>query len=99
MDAESYQREIFICDCGYPGHFVVLEYYDKCKENNWDILSIFIATSSRGFWRRLKMAVKYVFGKLPVFRSDTYICLNDKDAHRMKEFILRFLAREKQSGM
>jgi hypothetical protein len=51
------KQEILICDCGSREHQIVFEYD---QEDSLIYCSIHLA--DQGFWKRLKLGLKYIFG-------------------------------------
>ena len=90
MDRKN--REAYICDCDEPDHLVVIGWEDDAFPS-WDVMHIYVAVSTEGFWRRFWTGFLYTFRSIPFISSSTWVCLNDEDALRMKEQIEKFLVR------
>ena len=62
-------KEHFIkCDCGDPHHQMILYWDDETpdKGNVWGVYAE-IHLTKFGFWERLKVAIKYIFGKQSIY--------------------------------
>lgn len=62
-------KEHFIkCDCGDPHHQVILNWDDETtdKGNVWGVFAE-IHLTKFDFWKRLKVAIKYIFGKQSIY--------------------------------
>lgn len=62
-------KEHFIkCDCGDPHHQVILNWDDETPDKGavWGVYAE-IHLKKFGFWERLKVAIKYIFGKQSIY--------------------------------
>ena len=76
-------RKYFECDCGDYLHTIIFDYlYDK--DYNWDYLSIRFILNQGSFFRRLKNALKYLFGGRIVIDETL---LDTSKQQKMKEML------------
>jgi hypothetical protein len=52
--------DFMLCDCNSPSHQIIIGYDEHVE--GWPEIYLSIHLIKRGFWRRLKYAVKYLFG-------------------------------------
>lgn len=79
MDME---RELFVCTCGDVQHQLVVSYFDDEKEL---YLSTYLA--KHGFFRRLWIAIQYIFGKQSIYGAFEETVLEEKDVIRLNELL------------
>ena len=74
------KNEILICDCSSMEHQIVISYDDEDK-----LAYCHIYLHKRGFFTRIKIALKYIFGyKCKYGHWDEFIFCKD-DADKIKE--------------
>lgn len=74
----NYQKELFVCDCGDLEHqFVISKFPDENE------IYISVHLSNLTFWKRLIIAVKYIFGKKSIYGSFEEIILNQEEKKRL----------------
>ncbi len=75
------RQDLIICTCGSVEHQMIISYdVDTNEEPEYDDVYVSIHLSTyRGFWNRLKYAVKYIFGYKCRYGAFDEIILNPDD--------------------
>lgn len=91
------EQELFVCDCGDISHqFVVSWCPDDSDYNDLMYFEIHL-NQTKGFWKRLWIAIQYVFGHRSNFGAFDEILLNKHSAKRLHEELNKFItANEKK---
>jgi len=102
------ESDLFLCDCGSIEHQIVFQVYDYSEGltpdelTKWPIeerqamsMSVFL-NQYRGFFKRLWVAVKYVFGYKCRYGHFDCVILETKDAERMIKGLQGYLALRKR---
>ena len=87
-------RLIVECGCTDPEHLLVFQYYkDEAEEDSvldikngfWDEMYVsFMSNCHWGFWRRLKIGIKYIFFKESYITGDCVI-FNHNNIEQLEE--------------
>ena len=73
------ERELFVCSCSDVEHqFVISKFSDEPE------LFIEVHLSDAGFFRRLLIGLKYIFGKKSKYGAFEEIILNPEDIVRLR---------------
>jgi len=64
------------------------------EDRRYDMLCVEMLLSSRGFFRRLKCAVKYLFGRSCKYGAFDEILLMPEEAKRLHDYISEHLREE-----
>ena len=79
-------RRIIECECGMPGHVLVVDVEDEdIGSGNFPTVEFsFLAQWRAPWWTRLWWAFKYVFAGTPYYISDTVI-VNFKNVEQLED--------------
>ena len=83
--------EHFLCSCKHPEHQLLLSYHDFPEP---DDLYISMHLAKQNFFKRIWTAIKYVFGKQSDYGAFDEIILSKKDAVRMRDALIKYVASE-----
>lgn len=92
------EQQLFVCDCGDVSHQFIVSWYPD--DEDWRDMLYFQVhlNQTNGFWKRLWIAVQYLFGHRSNFGSFDEILLNKHSAKQLQEALNRFIAaNEKKS--
>ena len=85
------EEELFVCDCGDPGHQFIVSWYPDDEDWN-DLLYFQVHLNQRySFWKRLWIGIKYVFGYKCRFGAFDEILINKHDAKRLRTSLDDFI--------
>lgn len=76
------EHELFVCACHNIEHQMVLSYFD-------DEIDVYLSVHLRkhGFWRRLWIAIRYIFGRQSPFGAFEEIILRERDVCRLNDIL------------
>lgn len=62
------KQHFILCDCGDPHHQIILQWDDEVfdKGDVWGTFAT-IHLKKFSFWKRLKVAIRYLFGKPSIY--------------------------------
>jgi len=90
MKSSVIENRFFIeCACGDPQHLLVFDWYrdDEDDEENFSDLSVyFVSNWNNSFWKRVKMAFKFIFIKEHFLWSDAVI-IDERNIYQLETFI------------
>jgi hypothetical protein len=75
-DGTRFTEWRYFCECGMPHHVLAFDEYED--ENGQIELTITVVAEDWSFWKRLKEAVRIIFGKDVVY-SGICICKEDRE--------------------
>ena len=75
--------ELFLCECDSPEHQFIVSYFDVGGGEVY----VEIHLNKSSFWRRLKYAIKYIFGYQCKYGAFDEIILNPEDAERLQKVV------------
>lgn len=75
--------ELFLCECNSPEHQFIVSYWDEDEGEVY----IAIHLNKKPFWKRLKYAIKYIFGYQCKYGAFDEIILNLDDAERLQKVV------------
>lgn len=85
-------NELFVCSCNDLEHQFVISYIEDDYSEMY--LSVNLATGN--FWKRLKIGLKYIFGKKSKYGQFDEILIRPEDANRLQEIVNKLkLCKEK----
>lgn len=88
---ENYEKVHFDCTCGNDEHTFS---FVHCKEDGELYLSVFLNQYS-GFFGRLKIALKYVFGYKSKYGHWDCVVLDEKETRRLRDLCQTSLVERK----
>jgi len=94
--------ELFVCDCSDTAHQLVFQLWDfgsdgeelwqPAKENVNLTVCVYL-NQFHGFWARLWIAIKYVFGYRSKYGEFDVVNIRYEDVPRMKAILDKFVSR------
>lgn len=60
------------CNCHTPLHFIQFD-WDRWHDGTEDINAFFVSDRNWGFWKRVRCALKYVFGTQDLIQGDVVV--------------------------
>lgn len=80
--------QIIVCDCHSPEHHIQLHYWknDDTVISREVYLSIYL-NSHNSFWKRIKIAIKYIFGYRSIYGDWDSISVTKENYHAFKDMI------------
>lgn len=99
MGIIEFKKHIIICDCGAPEHQVILT-YDPYEDEPLDqeIWLEFHLNQWRNIFRRLWVAIRYVFGYTSKYGQWDMVILNRQMVIDLRSFLGKSLERTKYDG-
>lgn len=86
----------FICECGSLEHQVIFWYDDEPE--GFDSLYMEVHLVRWGFWRRVKVAIKYIFGYRSRYGEFDSIIIDPADCDRLTSIIERYKKVHHEKG-
>ena len=80
------------CHCQDTEHMAVMTYYEPVKEDDKEIYFHF-HLAQHGFFRRLKEAIKYIFGYKCRYGMYDELLLTDRSIYKLQEYLTEFLEK------
>lgn len=79
------KNELFICECSNVEHQLIFTYFDD--EKNGDVyMSVHLIPESN-IWKRIKNAVKYIFGYRSKYGDFDEFIFRSKDSEKLQNII------------
>lgn len=79
------RQELFVCDCGDIAHQMVFTFDD---DPDWRGVYVeFHLNKGVRWWKRIWIAIKYIFGHQSRFGAFDEVILQKKDAERLQEVV------------
>jgi len=76
------ERELFVCACHNLEHQLVLSYFDDERD-----VYLSVHLCKHGFFRRLWIAVRYLFGRRSPYGAFEEIILREEDVNRLNDIL------------
>jgi hypothetical protein len=81
------RNELFICECHYPAHQMIISYDDN-DNDGWDEVNVEIhLTTYMGFWKRLWHGIKYIFGYKSPYGAFDGLTINPDDVDKLQDVV------------
>ena len=81
-------RETFHCRCGHPEHTFFME-----LDEDWGVSAYVSASNSSPWYKRIAVAIKYVFNLRTMFWDD--VLLSKEDVIRLKDLLINYESKLK----
>lgn len=78
------ETKILTCECHSTEHQIVVNYDD---EDNIVFCHIYLSGNDRGFFKRLKYGIKYIFGYKCRFGHWDEFIFNHKEVNKLEEIV------------
>lgn len=92
MTSISDYEECVVCECGYPGHSLII-FYEKSERD----VVVSVHLKNLPFFKRLFIALKYLVGKHSLYGSYEEIIVQPSDLYKF-ERIVNWLRRPKYAN-
>ena len=76
------QKELFVCQCGDVNHSLIME-----ADDEWGSVFCRVHLVRDGFFRRIRNAIRYVFGRRSIYGDFDEFIFNPEDADRLQEVV------------
>jgi hypothetical protein len=87
-------KDLLICDCNSTEHMMMVFYAeDKMDDRVYPTVYIHIHLSKKSFWKRVKYAINYIFGRQCRYGAFEEMILNPDDAPKFEK-ISEFLKKQ-----
>ena len=90
-DEHGREEELFVCDCGDLEHQFVVSWYPEDEDWNDELYLNILLSQNYGFWKRLWIALKYLFGHRCCFGAFDAILINTYRAKRLRDILESFI--------
>lgn len=77
-------NKIFICACHNTEHQLVINYFDDASK---DVYVSVHLVPEKNIWKRIKNAVKYIFGYRSKYGCFDEFIFNPKDADKLQKIV------------
>lgn len=79
------KNELFVCECSNVEHQLIFTYFDD--ETNGDVyMSVHLIPESN-IWKRIKNAIKYIFGYRSKYGDFDEFIFRSKDSEKLQSII------------
>jgi hypothetical protein len=79
------ETKFFLCECEYPDHQFLVK-VDRDDEDFYAYVDVHL-TKTHGFWRRVKVAFKYIAGSDKVHSDFDEVILSKKRTQELSDFL------------
>lgn len=79
------REEILICKCESPEHQILFRWWDDC--DNGDVYMEILLNPEYKWWKRIWIAIKYIFGYKCKYGMFDEIILDKKDIPKLEKII------------
>ena len=76
------EQEFFICQCNSPEHQLIFNYF---KDDKFGDVTIHLVPDT--FWRRIKNAIKYIFGYRSKYGDFDEFIFKKEDANKLQSVV------------
>ena len=87
------EHETFICECNSVEHIAIFS-FDK----DWDDIFMHVHLTKKGFWTRLKYAIRYIFGYQCQYGAFDEFIFNPNDADKLQKVVDVLKEIKKKNG-
>lgn len=87
MDKSYITNNLIVCECGDVAHQVVLRWFKSDIPNYYPDEYVYLSVhlNKLPFWKRLKVAIQYLFGKQSKYGAFDEVIINPSEWRRFKE--------------
>jgi len=86
-------KDLLICDCNSTEHMMMVFYAeDEIGDKTYPTVYIHIHLTKKPFWKRVKYAINYIFGRQCKYGAFDEMILNPDDAPKFEK-ISEFLKK------
>lgn len=85
------EKDIIICECNSLEHQMIFHYYE---DGGYPTISVSVHLNKQPFIKRIKNAIKYIFGYQSRFGMFDEFIINPKDIDKFEKIVL-YLSNEK----
>ena len=89
-NSDNNHQAVVICNCTDPNHELHLSWWDEIGED-WPVGYILVHLVTYGhWWRRVGMAIRYIFHKASIYGDYDEIIITPSDARRLMDWLKEF---------
>lgn len=81
----EFKHELFICQCNNTEHQLIFSYFPDDEDK--DVYVSVHLTPEYNIWKRIKMAIKYIFGYKCCYGHFDEFIFNKKDADKLQSVV------------
>ena len=90
MDKSYLKKNLIVCECGDVSHQVILSWFTSSIFSNYypdEYVYLSVHLNKLPFWKRLKVAIQYLFGKQSKYGAFDEVIINPSEWRRFKEMV------------
>ena len=83
-ELENMEQEFFICQCNNAEHQLIFSYF---KDDNFGDVYVTVHLVPDSFWKRIKNAIKYIFGYKSKYGDFDEFIFKKEDASKLQNVV------------
>jgi len=88
QDRDEARRAVLAkCECSHPEHYVSFCWWEDAYSNAWNEMYVHVGMATQTFWRRVKFAIRYLFGYQSGFGAFEEVVLSPEDVQVLAEYL------------